>query len=120
MSYERGDVVILPFPFATTAGVQQKARPALVISDHSIRRRFNDVILLAITSRIHKRLFETEYLIKEGAPGFKESGLKKSSAVRGEFIITVPEEIVARKIGHLCEQVMIKIDRMLKISLGIE
>jgi arsenate reductase-like glutaredoxin family protein len=51
MSYKRGDVVILPFPFVTTSGTQQKARPALIISDHSIRRRFDDLILAGITSQ---------------------------------------------------------------------
>lgn len=51
MIYDRGDVVILPFPFITTGGVQQKARPALVVSDHHINRRFDDVILIGITSQ---------------------------------------------------------------------
>ena len=51
MIYDRGDVVILPFPFITADGVQQKARPALIVSDHSIERRFDDVILAGITSQ---------------------------------------------------------------------
>ncbi|MCX9083223.1 MAG: type II toxin-antitoxin system PemK/MazF family toxin [Candidatus Methanoperedens sp.] len=51
MIYDRGDIVILPFPFITTDGVQQKARPALIISDHIIERRFEDVILAGITSQ---------------------------------------------------------------------
>ncbi len=51
MNYNRGDIVILPFPFITTKGTQQKARPALVISDHFIERRFDDVILVVITSQ---------------------------------------------------------------------
>jgi len=45
MNYKRGDIVILSFPFVTQTGMQQKARPALIISDHSIERRYNDVIL---------------------------------------------------------------------------
>jgi len=40
MNYDRGDVVIIPFPFVTSEGVSQKARPALIISDHLIDRRF--------------------------------------------------------------------------------
>ena len=34
--YERGDIVLVPFPFVTSAGMRQKLRPALVISDHKI------------------------------------------------------------------------------------
>ncbi|HJH27606.1 MAG TPA: hypothetical protein C5S37_12790 [Methanophagales archaeon] len=40
MNYNRSDVVIIPFPFVTSEGALQKARPALIISDHSIDRRF--------------------------------------------------------------------------------
>ena len=29
---DRGDVVIVPFPFVTSEGAAQKARPALIIS----------------------------------------------------------------------------------------
>jgi mRNA-degrading endonuclease toxin of MazEF toxin-antitoxin module len=75
MNYNRGDVVILPFPFVTAEGVTQKARPALVISDHTIRRRFNDVILVGITSRRTHDVQDTELLIEERDPEFDETGL---------------------------------------------
>ena len=52
MNYNRGDIVILPFPFVTQDGMQQKARPGLIISDHSIERRYNDVILADIICSI--------------------------------------------------------------------
>ena len=60
-NYNRGDVVIVPFPFVTSEGASQKARPALVISDHSIDRRFEDLIMVGITSRTVKSLKEIEY-----------------------------------------------------------
>jgi hypothetical protein len=31
-NYDRGDVVIVPFPFVTSEGALQKARPVLIIS----------------------------------------------------------------------------------------
>lgn len=65
MIYDRGDVVILPFPFITTYGVQQKARPALVVSDHSIERRFEDVILAGITSRSIYAIKQTEFIVQD-------------------------------------------------------
>ena len=36
MNYDRGDVVAVPFPFVTSEGASQKARPALIISDPTI------------------------------------------------------------------------------------
>ena len=120
MNYNRGDVVIVPFPFVTSEGASQKARPALIISDHSIDRRFDDLIMVGITSRIVKNLKETEYKIVEGTEDFKYSGLIKTSVVRCEYIMTVPRGLVARKLGHLPDETKKKIDKKLKLSLGIE
>ncbi|NOQ34049.1 MAG: hypothetical protein GQ567_07670 [Methanosarcinales archaeon] len=119
-NYNRGDVVIVPFPFVTSEGALQKARPALIISDHSIDRRFEDLIMVGITSRILKNLKEAEYRIVSGTEDFKYSGLIKTSVVRCDYIMTVPRGIVARRLGHLPDKTMKKIDKKLKLSLGIE
>ena len=119
MIYDRGDIVILPFPFITTDGVQQKARPALIISDHSIERRFEDVILAGITSQRIYDIKQTEFIIEEGSDEFIRSGLSKTSVVRCEYLMTVPEEIISRKLGILSLKEMQKIDKILKLSLGL-
>ncbi|RLC45379.1 MAG: hypothetical protein DRH57_08105 [Candidatus Cloacimonadota bacterium] len=119
MNYNRGDIVILPFPFVTTKGTRQKARPALVISDHSIKRRFNDVILVAITSQKIDDIKQTEFLIAEGSIEFKKSGLLKDSVVRCEYVMTVPKEIIVRKLGNLPNNIMGKINEKLKLSIGL-
>lgn len=120
MNYERGDIVILPFPFVIAAGIKRKARPALVISDHSIQRRFSDLILAGITSQKIDNILATEYLIKEGTEIFKQSGLAKTSVVRCEYVMTVPEEIVTRKLGELTTETMNDIDKALKLSMGLK
>ncbi|MDI6811323.1 MAG: type II toxin-antitoxin system PemK/MazF family toxin [archaeon] len=119
-NYERGDVVIVPFPFVTSEGASQKARPVLIISDHSIDRRFDDLIMVGITSRIVEDLKETEYRIVEGSEAFKSSGLAKTSVVRCEYIMTVPRRLVARRLGHLPDETMKEINKRLKLSLGIK
>jgi len=119
MNYDRGDVVIIPFPFVTSEGASQKARPTLIISDHSIDRRFWDLIMAGITSRIVEDLKETEYMIAEGTKDFESSGLVKTSVVRCEYIMTVPERLVARKLGRLPDETMAEIDKKLKLSLGL-
>ena len=92
----------------------------MVVSDHSIRRRFNDLILVAITSKRIDNLIETEYPIEEDTKAFKQSGLVKTSIVRCEYIMTVPEEIIVRKSGNLPKDKMDEIDNILKISLGLD
>ena len=120
MNYNRGDIVILPFPFVTQTGMQQKARPALIISDHSIERRYNDVILVAITSQRIDEVKQTELLIKEGTPNFKQTGLVKTSVVRCEYIMTLPAKLIVRKLGKLTESLQNKVDNILKLSLGLK
>lgn len=119
MSYDRGDVVIVPFPFVTHEGAQQKARPAVVISDHSIQRRFDDVILAAITSQRIEDVSATEFLIEERTPGFAQSGLARTSVVRCEFIMTVPKSVISRKLGSLPKNLMDRIDELLGKSIGL-
>ena len=64
MNYNRGDIVIVPFPFVLTGGQQiQKARPARVISDMTLERRYNDLILASITSQVPEDLKETEMIM---------------------------------------------------------
>jgi len=120
INYDRGDVVIIPFPFVTSEGVSQKARPVLIISDHSIDRRFDDLIMVGITSRVVEDLKETEYRIVEGTEAFKSSGLAKTSVVRCEYIMTVPRKLVARRLGRLPDEIMAEVDKRLKLRLGIK
>jgi mRNA-degrading endonuclease toxin of MazEF toxin-antitoxin module len=120
MNYKRGDVVILPFPFVTQNGAKQKARPALVISDHSIQRRYNDLILAGITSQRIDDIMVTEYLIDTQADYFKQAGLKTTSVVRCEYLMTVPQSIVARKLGELPDNIMEEVDKKIKNSLGLK
>jgi mRNA-degrading endonuclease toxin of MazEF toxin-antitoxin module len=116
MSYNRGDIVIVAFPFLLTGGqTTKKARPALVISDMTLNRRYEDLILASITSRIPQVLKETEMVIKAST----QNGLAKDSTVRLEFLMTIPLELVSRKIGILTPRQMAHIDLKLIRSLGL-
>lgn len=98
MNYNRGDMVIVPFPFILTGGQKtQKARPALVISDMTLKRRYNDITLACITSQVPDVLKETEIIMK----ATPTNGLVKKSTLRLEFLMTIPSELVSRKIGQL-------------------
>ena len=116
MSYSRGDIVIVPFPFVLVSGEQeQKARPAVIVSDGTIDRRYGDLILAAITSRVPEELKVTEFPLKPT----KETGLVKDSLLRTEFLMTLPQSLVARKIGRLPDAKMKVVNEKLALSLGI-
>jgi len=49
MAYNRGDVVLVPFPFADLKST--KARPALVVTDSSYETSTGNLIVIMITSQ---------------------------------------------------------------------
>jgi mRNA-degrading endonuclease toxin of MazEF toxin-antitoxin module len=118
MSYKKGDVVVVKFPFVLKEGtaVIQKSRPAFVISDDKIDRRFKDVVLAAITSQIPQDIMELEIVLEPARP----NGLVKRSLLRLDFIMTVPEELISRKIGILPRSVVKDSERRLKRLLGFD
>ena len=116
--FSRADVVLVPFPFIVLSDIKRKLRPALVISDHSRRRRYSDVILVPITSRVPKSVFPTEVIIEQTSP-FPATGLAKTSMVRCEVIMTLPEDIIVKKIGIFHKELMVSVDQALKTSVGI-
>ena len=116
MRFSCGDIVVVPFPFVLESGEQErKARPALIVSDERIDRRYDDLILVAITSRVPEDLKETELLLKPN----NKTGLVKDSVLRTEFLMTLPQSLVARKIGKLSDNEMRGVDEKLSLSLGV-
>ena len=93
MTYSFGDVVLVNFPFSSNVGI--KKRPAVVISKTEFNTKKNDLVLLAITSKIDN-LTNGEALIKS----WKESGLVKPSAFKS-VIFTVEKQFIDKSIGKL-------------------
>jgi len=80
--FSRGDIVLFPFPFIASGTVQQKLRPALIISDPLAQRRYSDIILMAITSKVPTSLEATEVLVDPSSPDFARTGLAKASVIK--------------------------------------
>jgi len=117
MKYEKGDVVVVKFPFLLKEGREvRKGRPALVVNNSEIRRRYNDIVLPAITSQTPSEIMEMEIVLEPE----NSTGLVKKSLLRLDFIMTIPEELVSRRIGVISEQVMKIVDDKLKALFGIK
>ena len=111
MSYKKGDIVVVKFPFILKERmIVQKGRPALIISDDKVERRYKDVILAAITSHVPDIIMASEIILEP----IKPSGLVKKSLLRLDFIMTVPEELISRKIGVLSGNLIKGVERKLK------
>jgi mRNA-degrading endonuclease toxin of MazEF toxin-antitoxin module len=117
MKYQRGDVVVIFFPFASGRGA--KVRPALVVQGDINNRRLGNLIVAAITTTTHRNGEPTQFLIDLSTPIGGQSGLVESSVVTCENLATLNESLVRGKIGELPAAAMDAINGCLKASLGI-
>ena len=86
----------------------------MVVNNSEVKKRYN-VVLAAITSRIPLEVMEMEIVLEPE----NSIGLIKKSLLRLDFIMTIPEELISRKIGVIPKQVMEMVDGKLKRLFGI-
>jgi mRNA interferase MazF len=96
MSFEFGDVVLVPFPF--TNQIESKKRPAVVVSSRSYNSVKPDLIVMAVTSQLRPSPEFGEAWISR----WQEAGLLKPSAVKPVFA-TLEQNLVIRQLGRLVE-----------------
>ncbi|MFQ5340292.1 MAG: type II toxin-antitoxin system PemK/MazF family toxin [Anaerolineae bacterium] len=119
-SPQRGEVVLVRFPFLEAGGrVQAKPRPAVVVSGRAIHKRTADVLIVAISSRPASQPLPTDYQIRHGTPEAGATGLKKTSWVKVSNLATVPRSAVTRRLGHLTPEVLQAVDDRLRLALGL-
>ena len=117
MSVTRGDIVLLQAPFASRAG--SKTRPMLVVQNDKNNGRMANTILVFITSNILRATEPGQVLVDVGTPEGKQSGLKQTSVVSCENILTVVQADIVRTIGRLPDTLMRRVDDALKFSLAL-
>ena len=94
--FNRGDVVLVPYPFGERAG--GKKRPALVISDSEYNQATGELVIAQITSRASAPARPGDYRIE----AWKEANLPKPALVRGR-LATLKTSLVLRRLGELTE-----------------
>lgn len=95
MTYERGSVVLIPFPFSDLKGLKQ--RPALVISSIKSQLKTNQIICMMITSV--NPSYSTDYNVQT----WQGSGLIKPSVIKVNRVFTINSNLVKRTLGKLSE-----------------
>ncbi len=74
-AFRRGDVVLVGFPFTNLAAT--KMRPAVVVSSEVFNSKGLDVILIAITSQIPRKIPAADHMLTTGDQ--RQAGLPKLS-----------------------------------------
>jgi mRNA interferase MazF len=94
MSFEFGDVVLVPLPFTNQA--VSKKRPAVVVSSHAYNTARLDVVVMAITSQVRMIATSDDLWVQS----WKAAGLLKPSVVKPLFA-TIEQSLVIRQLGAL-------------------
>ncbi len=110
MTFERFDVVIVPFPFSDRQAT--KRRPALVVSDRGFNHAHGHVILAMITTaRDRSWPSDTEITDRNAA------GLKARSVVRLK-LFTLDNDLLVKRIGALAEADRTNVRRVLRATVA--
>jgi mRNA interferase MazF len=107
----RGDVVLVGFVFADESGT--KLRPAVVVSSPAYHRARQEVIVVAVTSNIRRRLFG-DHRIAE----WKGAGLLFPSVASG-ILRTIKATMILRRLGALSEPDLAAVSQKLRRSLSL-
>ena len=97
MSFEFGDVVLVPFPFTNQA--ESKKRPAVVVSHETYNRTRPDIVIMAITSQLRPARALGEVWVAQ----WQAAGLLKPSAIKPVFA-TLEQRLVRRRLGVLAAE----------------
>lgn len=92
--YNQGDIVLIPVPFSDLK--QHKQRPVLIISSDNYNQLNEDIVVLAITSKLK----QLNYSVIIESKDLIEGELKLTSEIRADKVYTLSKDIV-RKNGKV-------------------
>lgn len=112
MAFQRGDVVLVPFPFSDLSSM--KVRPAVVVSSALYHATEPDVILAAITSKLGTATGPLDYVLSD----WQTAGLRYPSAFK-PVLFTLDPARVLHHIGALTPPDISEVVRRLRLALEL-
>lgn len=112
MAFQRGDVVLVPFPFTNQSAT--KTRPAVVISGTEYNNSHQDIIIAKITGFTSRPADLQEYSLND----WQAAGLQKPSAVK-PIVATLEKSKVIHTIGHLSPNDNTAVENLLRRTLEL-
>src|SRR6266542_6874597 len=112
MAFQRGDVLLVPFPFSDLSTT--KTRPAVVVSSAKYQVHEPDLILAAVTSRVAAATGPMDYVLSD----WRAAGLRFPSALKPVLFTLDPARVLFR-VGALTRADLSQVDRRLRLALGL-
>ncbi|WP_243137086.1 type II toxin-antitoxin system PemK/MazF family toxin [Heliorestis convoluta] len=112
MMHKQGDIVLIPVPFSDLTSSKQ--RPVLIISNDDYNQITDDVLVVAITSKLK----DLDYSVLIEQKDLDEGALKVLSAVRADKVYTLSKRIIRKRFGKVNTEVLksvrTKIEHLIK------
>jgi mRNA interferase MazF len=108
--YQKGDIVLIPFPFTDLSA--KKTRPVVVVSDSEFERETGDFTVGMITSIPHTTRYD--YELKD----WKTANLLSPSWVRAK-LVTLDPKLVRYRVGKLADQDLFEVDERIRLALRV-
>jgi mRNA interferase MazF len=112
MTFQRGDVILVPFPFSDLSTA--KVRPAIVVSSDLYHSTEPDLLLAALTSQVAGATGPFDYPLND----WRAAGLRFPSALKPVLATLDPARVVHR-IGSLSPADLAQVDKRLRGALGL-
>lgn len=112
MTYQRGDILLVPFPYSDLSST--KVRPAVVLSSQLYHANEPDLILGAITSQLSNATGPLDYILLD----WQAAGLRFPSAFKPVLFTLDPIKIIYQ-IGVLAQPDLVAIDARLRRVLDL-
>lgn len=112
MAYDRGSVVLVPFPFSDLSTA--KVRPAVVVSGDLYHSNEPDQILAAITSNITAATGPHDYVLGD----WQAAGLRYPSAFKPVLFTLDPSRVIYQ-VGVMASSDLSEVDDRLRSMLGL-
>ena len=110
MAYQKGDVVLVPFPFTDLSTT--KIRPAVVLSTSAYETATGSVTIAMVTSKAHTTPYDYHLV------DWNKANLVKPSWVRCK-VVTIDPSLIVHTIGQLESGDLQEVEQRLKLSFGL-
>ncbi len=92
---EQRNLLLVPFPFSDQSG--RKVRPVVVVSNNDFNEYGEDIIVVAVTSKITKE----KYTVFLSPDDMEEGSLRHNCCIKVENILKMDKKLIMKKIGKV-------------------
>lgn len=115
MTYKRGDIVLVYFPFSDFKTVKQ--RPALVVQADGLSTGLPNIILALITSNMTRAGLSCRVAVWNTDKEFGKTRLHSNSVILTDQLATIDQTLIAKKLGIISD--MSPIDNALRVTFSL-